>query len=79
MSDGTKLNVGDWACTPVKAIMHDPEFFPDPLQFHGFRFADPAIVAQIAGSDFKTPQPKPSKLTDYDNTYHVWGIGRTTW
>ncbi|KAM7184927.1 Ent-kaurene oxidase [Rhypophila sp. PSN 637] len=84
LSDGTKLNVGDWACTPVKAMMHNPDFFPEPLQFHGFRFADPAIVEQavaaVVGSGtaekFKTPQPKPSKLTDCDSTYHVWGTGR---
>jgi cytochrome P450 len=74
-SDGTKLNIGDWGCTPVKAIMHDPEFYPEPLQFNGFRFADPAIV-KAAGDNFKTPQPKPSKLTDCSSTYHVWGTGR---
>ncbi|EAQ83430.1 hypothetical protein CHGG_09834 [Chaetomium globosum CBS 148.51] len=74
-SDGTKLNVGDWGCTPVKAMMHDAEFYPEPLQFNGFRFADPAIV-QAAGDHFKTPQPKPSKLTDCSSTYHVWGTGR---
>ncbi|KAK4185240.1 Ent-kaurene oxidase [Podospora australis] len=80
LSDGTKLNVGDWACTPVRAMMHDPEFFPEPMQFNGFRFADPVIVEEAAarshGSNFKTPQPKPSKLTDCDSTYHVWGTGR---
>lgn len=58
--------------------MHDAEFYPEPLQFNGFRFADPAIV-QAAGDHFKTPQPKPSKLTDCSSTYHVWGTGRMTW
>jgi cytochrome P450 len=77
-SDGTKLNVGDWGCAPVKAMMHDPEFYPEPLQFNGFRFADPAIV-KAAGNNFKTPQPKPSKLTDCSSTYHVWGTGRMAW
>ena len=26
-----------------------------------------------------TPQPKTSKLKDYDITHHVWGTGRIAW
>jgi cytochrome P450 len=75
LSDGTKLEVGDWACTPVRAIMQNPEFYPSPLEFNGFRFADPAILNNEGGV-FKFPQTKPSKLTDVDDTFHVWGTGR---
>ncbi|CAG9998323.1 unnamed protein product [Clonostachys byssicola] len=74
-SDGTKLAVGEWACTPVRSIMQNPEFYPSPLEFNGFRFADPNILGD-AGDAFKYKQPKPSKLTDCDNTFHVWGTGR---
>ncbi|KAL2283202.1 hypothetical protein FJTKL_10088 [Diaporthe vaccinii] len=75
LSDGTKLAVGDWACTPVRAIMQNPEFYPSPLQFNGFRFSDPASLENM-NNVFQSPQPKPSKLTDVDNTFHVWGTGR---
>ncbi|KAI9155657.1 Ent-kaurene oxidase [Paramyrothecium foliicola] len=75
LSDGTKVNVGDWACTPVRAIMQNPEFYPDPLSFNGFRFASPDVVDNSTGK-FKLIQPKPSKLTDVDETFHVWGTGR---
>lgn len=78
LSDGTKLNVGDWACTPVRAIMQDPEHYPRPLEFNGFRFVDPRHIDRenIANSLL---QPQPSKLTDVGNTYHVWGTGRMAW
>ncbi|KAL7621976.1 hypothetical protein AAE478_007477 [Parahypoxylon ruwenzoriense] len=75
-SDGTRLGMGDWACTPVRDIMQSPEFYLEPLQFNGFRFADPDLVSGLG--KFKTLQPKPSKLTDADNTFHVWGTGRMT-
>ncbi|KAL4756766.1 cytochrome P450 [Aspergillus foveolatus] len=63
-SDGTKLAVGDWACTPVRAIMQSEALYPSPLEFHGFRFVDPAA------------SPKPSSLCDADASWHVWGSGR---
>ncbi|CAG9957158.1 unnamed protein product [Clonostachys rosea f. rosea IK726] len=42
-SNGLKLEVGDWACTPVRAIMQDPEYYPNPLRFNGFRFVEPSF------------------------------------
>ncbi|RYP38346.1 hypothetical protein DL767_002586 [Monosporascus sp. MG133] len=78
-SDGTKLNVGDWACTPVRSIMQSAKYYPDPLSFNGFRFADPSDVSQCLPKQAALPglfQPKPSKLTDVDNIWHVWGTGR---
>ncbi|KAI1412118.1 cytochrome P450 [Hypoxylon sp. FL1857] len=75
LSDGTHLKVGDWLCTPVKAMMQSPEHYPDPLQFSGFRFADPQLVALIAGVDGPM-QPQPSKLADVNYSWHVWGTGR---
>ncbi|KAI1822652.1 cytochrome P450 [Xylaria intraflava] len=75
LSDGTVVNVGDWACTPVRAIMQNAEFYPEALAFNGFRFVDQSRVG-IASGNFKFLQPKPSKLTDVDNTWHVWGTGR---
>lgn len=78
LSDGTKIGVGDWACTPVRAIMSDPESYPEPLTFNGFRFVNPAMLG-IIGGDFKALQAKSSNLTDVDSNWHVWGTGRMAW
>ncbi|CAH0051924.1 unnamed protein product [Clonostachys solani] len=75
LSNGLKLEVGDWACTPVRAIMQDPEYFPNPLRFNGFRFVEPSLLSDKDGK-FEISQLSPSKLTDVENTYHVWGTGR---
>ncbi|KFA71335.1 hypothetical protein S40288_09118 [Stachybotrys chartarum IBT 40288] len=48
-SDGTKVQVGDWACTPVRAIMQNPDFSPAPLAFNGFRFASSDALKHTNG------------------------------
>lgn len=62
--------------------MTNPAEFPEPLQFSGFRFADQRLVKSLF-SDAKPfdeiMQKKPTKLTDADMTYHVWGTGRMAW
>lgn len=78
LSDGTRLAPGDWACTPVRAIMQSPVYYPNPLEFHGFRFVNKDIIEKL-GTGFKTPQHQPSKFTDVDNSFHVWGTGRMSW
>ena len=83
LSDGTKLQVGDWACTPVRAMMQNPDHYPKPMEFNGFRFVEQGLLEQAAGAAFdQVLQEQPSKLTDtYDknNTWHVWGTGRMAW
>ncbi|KAI0581515.1 hypothetical protein TUN199_06639 [Pyrenophora tritici-repentis] len=77
LKDGTHVNVGDWFCTPVRAIMTNPVDFPEATTFSGFRFADPELVKSLENDDaFSVMQKKPTKLTDVDMTYHVWGTGR---
>ncbi|RYO83042.1 hypothetical protein DL762_006318 [Monosporascus cannonballus] len=77
-SDGTKLGVGDWACTPVYAIMKDSEHYPEPLKFNGFRFVDPKVLeGKATNEQLRRPaQPKPSQFADVDNTWQIWGTGR---
>ncbi|KAK4186979.1 cytochrome P450 [Podospora australis] len=58
LSDGTRLNIGDWACAPFLAIDKLPEFYPDPYRFSGFRFAPPELE-------------KPSKFTDSENSWLI--------
>ncbi|KAI0481793.1 cytochrome P450 [Xylaria cf. heliscus] len=77
LSDGTIIFPGEWACTPVRAIMQSPQNYPEPTTFYGFRFASfiPDTGLDAAnGLSFR--QPSPSKLTDIDLTWHVWGTGR---
>ncbi|KAL4925063.1 cytochrome P450 [Aspergillus undulatus] len=73
-SDGTRLNIGDWACTPVRAVMQDASLYPSPLIFNGFRFVDAATFP--SPTQFQTLQRKPSLLCDADASWHVWGSGR---
>ncbi|THC96489.1 hypothetical protein EYZ11_004033 [Aspergillus tanneri] len=75
LSNGAKLSVGDWVCTPVRSLMQHPDNYPEPLTFNGFRFVDPHILP----GRFHPLQPKPSRLTDVDNTWHVWGTNRLAW
>jgi hypothetical protein len=83
LADGSHANVGDWFCTPVRAIMTNPADYPEALQFSGFRFADPDVVKSLSGNTAdkldRVMQEKPTKLTDADMTYHVWGTGRMAW
>jgi len=76
LSDGTKLSVGDWACTPVTSMMQDAKWYPSPLQFSGFRFAPPELVASLGAEklDAAPRQEKPSKLVEGDSTFYMWGV-----
>jgi hypothetical protein len=78
LSDGTTLNVGDWACTPVRAIMQDARYYPSPLEFSGFRFVEEKV---LSGHDLSSMvrQERSSRLIDANDTYHVWGTGRMSW
>jgi len=79
LSDGTKLSIGDWACTPVTALMQSGAYYPQPLEFNGFRFVDPRLFEEMDISMNATFQPSPSKLTDLGNTFHMWGTGHMAW
>ncbi|KAH8593607.1 cytochrome P450 [Bisporella sp. PMI_857] len=80
LSDGTKVHVGDWACTPVRALMTNPEFYPEPNKFRPFRFVDPELLAVDLPETSRPTQPnKASNFTDVnlaDGSWHVWGTGR---
>lgn len=61
--------------------MQSPELYPDPLQFHGFRFVDPVTLDKLGTEGLKGTSSKnsPAKLTDVDATWLVWGTGRMKW
>ncbi|KAK4446672.1 cytochrome P450 [Podospora aff. communis PSN243] len=75
LSDGTKLSPGDWACTPVTSMMQDAKWYPSPLEFSGFRFAPPELVASLGDQELNVAprQEKPSKLVKGDSTFYMWG------
>ncbi|KAK0654525.1 cytochrome P450 [Cercophora samala] len=77
-SDGTHLNRGDWACTPLIAINRIPEFYPNPEQFSGFRFAPPQLLDSLSIKDEEglPKQDTPSKLVDTDHKWLMFGTGR---
>ena len=84
-SDGTRLNQGDWAVTPLLAINKLPEYYPQPGQFNGFRFVSKEVLDSINCShdskntavlQSEAQQAKPSKLTDIDPTWLMFGIGK---
>lgn len=79
LSDGTHVGVGDWACTPVRAIMTNPQDYPNPLEFQGFRFVDPASSKEDLPVTLLSGGTRSSNLTDCNSSWHVWGTGRMTW
>lgn len=59
--------------------MRDPDHYPKPLQFRGFRFVDEKVLESAGLLRFKSLQPSPSTLTDVGGSWHVWGTGRMAW
>lgn len=59
--------------------MTNPEYYPAATEFNGFRFVNPELVKPSLRGNFSYLQPKPSKLTDVGETWHVWGTGRMAW
>ncbi|KAK6063444.1 cytochrome p450 [Seiridium cupressi] len=77
LSDGTKVGVGDWACPPSGAINNSAEYYPSPQEFSGFRFVDPKILLEMDGiTPSAAMQSKPTKITDADYSFLMWGTGR---
>jgi cytochrome P450 len=75
LSDGTRVERGDWTLTPFQAINYDESIYPDAMQFDGFRFAAvETSKIKVYGS-----QPRePSNFIDPSETWHFWGSGRMT-
>ncbi|KAF2116757.1 cytochrome P450 [Lophiotrema nucula] len=71
--NGTQLGVGDWTWVPLAALNTSDQYYPSPHEFSGFRFVDPA---QLPDGQQKPSQERPSKLTDVDHSFLMWGTGR---
>lgn len=80
MSTGHKLEVGDWACAPSGATNRSAEYYPEPNEFNGFRFVEASQLLHVRAAASPTSQQlKPSKITDVDNSFFMWGTGRMAW
>ena len=73
-ADGTKVRKGDWVAAALGPMLRDSSLYPCPDKFDGFRFADPSHIERIA-----VTQPEgPSKFTDINEKWQVWGTGKIT-
>lgn len=82
LSNGAKVEPGEWVCTPLRAMNRDPAKYSKPDDFHGFRFVDPNLLERIESpsSGFQIPEPgQPSDLTEVTADWQLWGIGRIAW
>ncbi|KAI0845840.1 putative cytochrome P450 [Daldinia vernicosa] len=80
--DGTRVEAGQWICSPLAAMNLDPKYHARPDEFHGFRFVQPNILeASLSGippHNFKIPEGQnPSQFTDMSDL-PMWGAGKMT-
>ena len=83
LSNGLKVQDGDWLATPLDAMNRDAKNWVDPLSFYGFRHLDAAGLASLNHlenvGDFSNPEPeKAAPLTD-TRGWQTWGTGRMAW
>lgn len=80
LSNGLRVQDGDWLATPLDAMNRDPKNWVNPLEFHGFRHLDAATLASLDNEgEFLSPEPeKAAPLTD-TRGWQTWGTGRMAW
>lgn len=72
LSDDSIVNVGDWVCTPVKAMMQAPKYYPSLLEFYAIRFVEKLLQRTATeATNPKVSQATPSKITDVGGSIHV--------
>lgn len=82
-ADGTKVEAGEWVCSPLAGMSLDPNNFARPDEFHGFRFVQPDVLETALEAtpphDFQVPEgQRPSQFTDVTDM-PFWGAGKMTW
>ncbi|KAK3385913.1 cytochrome P450 [Podospora didyma] len=82
LSDGPKIDVGQWVCTAARGMMNDAAFFASPDEFHGFRFANPSLLASAAEKNLipaglvpELTNSAASAFTDISD-WQLWGTGK---
>ena len=51
-------------------MMQDPEHYPHPTTFDGFRFTTVGADGKVTGS---------AKFTDSGPSFPFWGVGKRVW
>ena len=67
--NGPHIPKGEMACISAWDIMHDPERYPNPGEFDGFRF-----VGTRAGLD-----TRGTTFTDASKDFPIWGFISRVW
>ncbi|GAB1314472.1 hypothetical protein MFIFM68171_04682 [Madurella fahalii] len=80
LSGGFKVNAVEWVCTAAQGLTQDAAYCAKPDEFHGFRFAQPSVVENMAGAasstSFQAPERrKSSGFTDIAD-WQLWGTGK---
>ncbi|GAB1318482.1 Cytochrome P450 monooxygenase AtmP [Madurella fahalii] len=76
LSDGSKIDVGQWVCTAPRGMSLDATYYTNPGEFHGFRFVAPELLADLQHTSFQVPQPgKTSTFTEVSD-WQLWGTGK---
>lgn len=82
LSDGSRVEVGEWICTAPRGMMLDARHYTAPLEFQGFRFVDPSVLEKYfpgaTGRAISQLQGVPSNFTDIGD-WQLWGTGRSAW
>jgi cytochrome P450 len=74
--DGTRVKQGDWVSIPVGPMLRDERLYPQPDEFNGFRYT--SKLMQDETNTVRQPEG-PSKFTDINEKWQVWGVGKITW
>ncbi|RYP09153.1 hypothetical protein DL765_008544 [Monosporascus sp. GIB2] len=83
LSDGTKVEVGEWICSAVRGMNLDPANYSRVDEFHGFRFVPPEILeSSLSGVSssphkFQTPDPEKSSTFVELSDWQLWGTGKS--
>ncbi|KAM0460019.1 hypothetical protein ACHAO4_002147 [Trichoderma viride] len=79
LSDGARVEAGEWICTAARGMMLDARYYTAPQEFQGFRFVDSSILKNTLASDLVSQvQGTPSNFTDIGD-WQLWGTGRSAW
>ncbi|RYP56149.1 hypothetical protein DL771_012094 [Monosporascus sp. 5C6A] len=83
LSDGTKVEVGEWICSAVRGMNLDPANYSRVDEFHGFRFVPREILeSSLSGVSspphkFQTPDPEKSSTFVELSDWQLWGTGKS--
>ncbi|KAI0886348.1 cytochrome P450 [Annulohypoxylon maeteangense] len=83
LSDGTKVQVGQWICSAVRGMNLDPGNWSQADEFHGFRFVPPNVLerslsnTRSSSNQFQIPDPEKSSEFVDSSGWQLWGTGKS--